>query len=284
MDVASRLAEIKAMPMEERMNPLTALAESVVESGEKNRDLAQAIVELVESETGLPAARLRIADALGYLDDPRLSSPDQDAYWARIPSDRGVVVIGRFPVTNQEYRKFVEAGGYDRRELWTDAGWAWCQSTDNTWPQLASGEDARPFVVPNQPVVGVCFHEAVAYARFHGARLPRWDERVWVVRGAERRPYPWGDPFGEGNANTKEEVLGRACAVGLFRRDVTPDGVYDLAGNAGEWTGDVVGEECLIHPGAWDQPSMAAWAKALTSEKPHVRWSALGFRLARDPE
>ena len=56
----------------------------------------------------------------------------------------------------------------------------------------------------------------------------------------------------------------------------------DLAGNAGEWTGDRVGTGYLIHPGAWDQPSLAAWAKALTVERPESRWAGLGFRLARD--
>ena len=129
------------------------------------------------------------------------------------------------------------------------------------------------------------------------ARLPRVDERVWVVRGTERRPYPWGAPFGEGNANTREEVLGRPCAVGLYVRDCTPDGVSDLAGNVGEWTADsrevspeeAVGApnddgkhiEFFIHPGSWNEPSMAAWAKALSMAPPSARWTGLGFRLVR---
>ena len=97
-----------------------------------------------------------------------------------------------------------------------------------------------------------------------------------------RRGAATGDPFGEGNANTKEEVLGRPCAVGLYVRDITPDGVVDLAGNASEWTAETAGDEFLLHPGSWDQPSLAAWAKALTTAGPASRWSALGFRLAKD--
>ena len=137
-------------------------------------------------------------------------------------------------------------------------------------------------MVDNQPVVGVTWWEAEAYATAHGARLPRADERVWVTRGRERRPYPWGSPFGTGNANTREEVLGRPCAVGIYLRDRTPEGVCDLAGNAAEWTADHVGNDRLIHPGAWDQPSMAAWAKALAMESPDSRWAGIGFRLAKD--
>jgi formylglycine-generating enzyme required for sulfatase activity len=156
-----------------------------------------------------------------------------------------------------------------------------------------------PFIVANQPVVGVTFYEAQAYATAHGARLARTDERVWVVRGEERRPYPWGAPFGEGQANTREEALNRPCAVGLFVGDRTPEGVSDLAGNVAEWTDDEEveyvdydsvedGQEPpvrmfrVIHPGAWDQPSMASWAKAIALKAPESRWTALGFRLARD--
>ena len=117
-----------------------------------------------------------------------------------------------------------------------------------------------------------------------GSRLVHADERVWVTRGAARRPYPWGAPFGEGNANTREEALGRPCAVGLYVRDATPEGVRDLAGNVAEWHADapVVGDERLVHPGSWDQPSLAAWAKALMFERLVSRRSALGFCLARD--
>ena len=80
---------------------------------------------------------------------------------------------------------------------------------------------------PNQPVVQVTFWEADAYATAHGSRLIRTDERLWVVRGEERRPYPWGAPFGEGHANTREESVGRPCAVGLFVGDQTAGGVRE---------------------------------------------------------
>ena len=200
----------------------------------------------------------------------------------KVPSVHGEITIGRFQVTNHEFQQFVDAGGYENRDFWSDEGWDWLQDCADPWPVRAKQESSAPFTVANQPVVGVSAHEAFAYARANGARLPSVDERVWVVRGEARRPYPWGSPFGEGNANTVEEVLGRPCAVGLYLGDKTPEGVYDLAGNAGEWTGDKVGPGYLIHPGAWDQPSLAAWAKALTVEHPDSRWAGLGFRLARD--
>jgi formylglycine-generating enzyme required for sulfatase activity len=70
----------------------------------------------------------------------------------------------------------------------------------------------------------------------------------------------------------------------LYLGDRTPEGITDLAGNVAEWTGDpVVGSDVLVHPGCYEQPSMAAWAKALTFEHPGSRRASLGFRLARDP-
>jgi len=266
----------------DKIEPLINLAGKLAESPGDRALVIDEMVRLLRSGAGASEQRLALGDALGALGDPRLRLPSEQDYWATVPGDRGAVTLGRFPVTNWEFRKFIECGGYSKRSVWTEEGLAWLDGCDEPWPALAAKDTAVPFLHANQPVVGVTFYEASAYARFHDSRLPRWDERVWAVRGAERRPYPWGDPFGTGNANTKEEVLGRSCAVGLYTRDITPEGIHDLAGNVGEWTGDNVGGEILLHPGAWDQPSMAAWAKALTTAKAQSRWGGLGFRLAKN--
>lgn len=276
----SLIEEVVALPVQGRAPKLLEVGRSPgVES--VKADFLRLAVELIECGGGTGKERVDLAEIVGQLGDPRLHLPSEDTYWARIPSDHGDVVIGKFLVTNHEFARWVDAGGYQDPSAWVEEGWGWLQSCEDPWPVRAKAPGSEPFVVPNQPVVGVTWYEADAYARAAGARLPHADERVWVIRGQERRPYPWGSPFGEGNANTREEVLGRPCAVGLYPRDRTPEGVYDLAGNAAEWTADGVGAERLIHPGAWDQPSMAAWAKALAMAAPDSRWAALGFRLAR---
>lgn len=280
LEPAGKLAAIEAIAADALV---AARADEV--GGAEADALRAALVEVIEADVGSGKQRQPLGELLGYLGDPRLRSPSDAAYWASLTLRSGdTYQLGRFAVTNQEFQAFVESGGYTKRELWSDEGWAWLQGCDNPWPELSSRDDAAIFLVPNQPVVGVSHHEASAYAAAHGARLPRWYERVWAVRGAQKRPYPWGSPFGEGNANTKEEVLGRPCAVGLYRRDCTPEGIFDLAGNAGEWSGEAASDEWLLHPGSWDQPSLAAWAKALTTEAPSARWAGLGFRLARDAE
>lgn len=283
MDVRRQLREILALAPVERPGPLSRLCDRLEDEVDADfrAQLVSALVDAASTEGGTSAERLVIGERLGWLGDSRLRRPTDADYWVDVPWDEGPFVIARCPVTNDEYRAFVDAGGYQARTWWSDEGWAWLQSCPDPWPKRTEAEDARPFTVPNQPVVSVSWHEAQAYAAWAGARLPRFDERTHAVRGDNKRPYPWGSPFGEGNANTREEVLGRPCAVGLYLRDRTPEGIVDLAGNVAEWAGDGTEDERWYAPGAWDQPSMAAWAKARELEQPNFRSTGLGFRLAR---
>lgn len=282
--LSTEIDQLRSLPLAEALDSLLEIcAKTELDTEFPGRQaLIDTLLRVVEGGEGDGKRRLQIGEHLGRLGDPRLRTPAQDDYWACIPTDEGQLCIGRHMVTNAEYAAFAQAGGYEPGPHWSEEGLAWLEQCEDPWTVRAKAEDSRPFVVPNQPVVGITWWEAEAYAAFHGARLPRFDERLLVTRGSEKRPYPWGSPFGAGNANTREEVLSRPCAVGLYRCDRTPEGVCDLAGNAAEWTAEGVGRLKWIHPGSWDQPSMAAWAKARSLEEPESRWAGLGFRLARD--
>lgn len=275
------LDSVQNLGPSEKLDALVALGKRALDDGTDRDAIVQALVGELEAGTGTPKERVPLGEILGLLGDPRLRTSADEEYWARVPGEDGDIVIGRYMVTNAEFKAFADAGGYEAGDHWDDEGKAWLAEATDSWPVRAAGEGVSHYIVPNQPVVGVTWHEAAAFARFHGCRLPTFDERLWVVRGEPRRPYPWGAPFGDANANTKEEVLGRPTAVGLFRNDRTPEGVYDLAGNAAEWAENGVGGERWIHPGAWDQPSMAAWAKAREIEPVDARWGGLGFRVLR---
>lgn len=287
----SDLAHLLTMNAEDRLAPLVGLASALadrVEAGEAVepatvRATVVALVDLLEDGVGDGQTRLALGVALGRLGDPRLRQPGDADYWATVELDGLPLEVGRYPVTVAEWRAWIDSGGYHGDAGWTEEGLAWRNSGDATWPELSKNDDNAPFLVPNQPVVGVNWHEAVAYARAHDARLPDHAERRQIVRGDGRRPYPWGEPFGHGNANTREEVLGRPCAVGLYRMDATPEGVFDLAGNVAEWANDSLGGKRVIAPGSWRQPSMAAWAKAIDHRDPDYRGTDLGLRLVREP-
>jgi formylglycine-generating enzyme required for sulfatase activity len=196
------------------------------------------------------ALRVRIAagEILGYLGDPRLGEmvvvpagkflmgEDEKQHALYLPAYR----LGVYPVTNVEYGRFVEAGGYGERRWWTEAGWA--QKEKGGWTEPRYWNDSR-FNLPNQPVVGVSWYECVAYCRWLSAesgqayRLPTEAEWEKGARGTDGRRYPWGDAFEAGrlNALEGEQVVWATTPVGVYAGGVSPYGAYDCAGNVWEW-------------------------------------------------
>ncbi len=106
--------------------------------------------------------------------------------------------IARLPVSNAQWRQFRDQGGYERREWWSDAGWAWLQELESAAdPRAGLGEDGAP-------ACHLSFHEAQAMATSRGARLPseaEWEcaattaalagvGEVWEWTSSELRAYP----------------------------------------------------------------------------------------------
>ena len=82
-----------------------------------------------------------------------------------------VFYIDKFPITNSQYKKFIDA-------TWTKEPFNWGEAQFNK---------------PLQPVVGVSWHDAVAYAKWTGKRLPKETEWEKAARGTDGREYPWGN-------------------------------------------------------------------------------------------
>ena len=114
--------------------------------------------------------------------------------------------IDAAPVTNGQYRRFVEDGGYDEPRWWTDAGWKWRQEAGLVAPQFwrrdGDGWARLRFgtVEPlpdDEPVQHVGWYEADAYARWAGRRLPteaEWEKAaVFDPDTGDSRRWPWGD-------------------------------------------------------------------------------------------
>lgn len=282
---SGEVESLLALAPAERLEPLTELARSAAESGVSDGDrdkLVGALLAVLDSGAGGALARMEAGEVVGRLGDPRLRTPDNPEYWAEFNVDGHRIVVGKHLVTSAEVAAFFAGDGYSNDAYWSEAGKHWRDTRRTMWTDLAAEPDSAPLVIPNQPAIGVTWYEAQAYATAHNGRLLSLDERLFVMRGDANRPYPWGQPFGHGNANTSEEGLGKPSAVGLFLGDCTPEGVYDLAGNVAEWTIDEADDEVIIHPGSWNQPSMSAWAKARALVPRKTRSADLGFRIARD--
>ena len=220
-------------------------------------------------------------EAINNWGDPRLIFPIEQEYWVELSVADVPLLVGKHLVTIKEWMHFLDTE-YDNDENWSIEGLNWRDNRRVTWQQLAAAPDSQKYLFDNQPVVGVSWFEAEAYARCHNARLMDFFEREEIVRGPEQRRYPWGRDFKHGFANTEESGFNKPAAVGLFATDKTPDGIFDLAGNVAEWQGDDVGDQRVMHPGCWAKDSISTWAKASESLSPSARLAYLGFRLVRD--
>jgi formylglycine-generating enzyme required for sulfatase activity len=125
--------------------------------------------------------------------------------------------IGRTPVTNAEYTRFVEATGHKPPEHW--------------------GGQVPPGELRDHPVVNVSWHDAVAYAEWAGGRLPAEEEWEKAARGIDGRRYPWGDGLDPARCNSWESGIGTTTRVGRYSPEGdSPCDCADAAGNVWEWT------------------------------------------------
>ena len=130
--------------------------------------------------------------------------------------------IGKLPVTNTQYSRFLEAkGGYPPRF-----------------------QDNPRFNASDCPVVGVSWYDAVAYLTWlneltdRSYRLPTEAEWEKASRGTDGRIYPWGNEWDVSKGNFGELRLKRTTPVGNYPTGVSPYGCLDMGGNVYEWCSD----------------------------------------------
>jgi len=186
--------------------------------------------------------RIETAEALGRGGDPRLTPETIECL--PIPGMRGLK-LGKYPVTVEEYQRFVDGRGYDdtygkARTYWDEAGWKF--KTKNEWEAPEHWE--RQLETPNRPVVEVSWYEATAYCRWlsdvrdRSYRLPTAAEWEATAR-PKKGEYPWGTKKPNPElANYGESGINDPTPVGLYPRGAGPAGHLDLAGNVWEWCED----------------------------------------------
>jgi eukaryotic-like serine/threonine-protein kinase len=183
--------------------------------------------------------------------------------------------IGRYPVTVEEYGRYVEEGGREPPD----------------WD--------KQLQYPNRPVVNVSWHEAEAYCTGAGVRLPTEAQWERAARGTEGRHYPWGEKGPDkGRANYYDTGIGQPTPVGLFPKGATPEGIQDLAGNVWEWVADwygeypkgkqrnpigpKTGEGKILRGGSWDVVASILRAAVRVRGGPGSGDDDIGFRCAHN--
>ncbi len=255
------------------------------------------LVKLVKQDLLSARERAEVGDVLGELGDLRFDperfflpcryrgKPEPLRGFVEIPAGPFVMGEGdekqdlridylywmaRYPVTVAQYQCFVEAGGYENPDWWTETGWSWRQGQWDSqveedllkaWLENRSAEQrgnprwwSEQRAVGNRPVIGVSWFEAVAYCCWLDEALQRsgtlklLDDKRYLVRlpteaewekgarnGDERR-YPWGDEDWDEERANLQGSIGHPTPVGLYPQGATPRGLHDVSGNVWEWT------------------------------------------------
>jgi formylglycine-generating enzyme required for sulfatase activity len=180
----------------------------------------------------------------------------------------------------------------------TNGAYARCVATGVCDPPERSGSNPRHryFDDPayaNYPVIYVSAEDAATYCRWVGGRLPTADEWEKAARGTEGNTWPWGNrtPSTELNfrrpdhrSATEEDTSLKGNdvqPVGSYPGDVSPYGVYDMAGNVMEWTGSMYGPgKQEIRGGSWNTGSYTTRTANRVGAEPDGTYFDVGFRCA----
>jgi gamma-glutamyl hercynylcysteine S-oxide synthase len=175
--------------------------------------------------------------------------------------------IARRPVTAASWMRFAEGGGYERREWWSDAGWAWKEEYDITHhPALAAGGAGGA----RSPACHVSWFEADAFARAHGARLP--SEAEW------ERAATWEQP-------TAPDQVEFAQVGRVWEWTVSTFGGYPgfVAYPYREYSEVFFGEDYrVLRGGSWATNPRVKTVTFRNWDLPQRRQIFAGVRLARD--
>jgi formylglycine-generating enzyme required for sulfatase activity len=183
--------------------------------------------------------------------------------------------IDTYEVTRQDYEKFIAATNHRQPPDWANGHY--------------------PPGTARWPVTGVDWHDADAYARWAGKRLPTEEEWEYAARGTKGFRFPWGNEWRPGSANADGASQGLAD-VDKFK-GTSPFGAIGMVGNAWEWTAS----RLTAYPGgrlpAKDHGDLrvirgGSWQSDQTSATTTYRWGwpasdgndykSTGFRCAKD--
>lgn len=203
--------------------------------------------------------------------------------------------LAQRPVSNAEFRRFVEAGGYREPGFWMSEGWSLCQQEHWQHPLYWDDAVAREFTLagwraidPDAPVCHLSYFEADAYARWAGARLPT--EFEWEAAAAgqgtagnfadDGRLHP-SAPAHERPAGRHQQLFGdvwewTSSAYGAY------PGFRTFEGNLGEYNGKFMCGQWVLRGGSCATPADHIRPSYRNFFAPSARWQFAGLRLAKD--
>jgi ergothioneine biosynthesis protein EgtB len=222
--------------------------------------------------------------------------------------------IDAFPVTNGDYQRFIEDGGYKDFRFWLSDGWD--QVRKNNWngPMYWKKEGGiwtihdfrgRLRINPNEPVCNISYYEADAYCKWAKKRLPteaEWEKAACYHEDKKIKTiFPWGDDSPrEHHANLLESYLWAPSEIGSYPEGKSHYGIHQMMGDVWEWTSsDFVGypgfksgfaeyndkwfaNQKVLRGSSFATPKYSARNSYRNFFKPDERWMFAGFRCVED--
>jgi formylglycine-generating enzyme required for sulfatase activity len=204
--------------------------------------------------------------------------------------------VAKYPVTNAQYARFIQAGGYQQQDYWSKEGWQQREKEGWEQPRDWKGDFGNPIF----PVVGVSRYEAEAYCNWlakqeltipipkgYTIRLPTEEEWERAARGTDGSVYPWGDEFDSVFANTEESDREKRIGIGTtavctYPQGESPTGAWDMSGNVFEWTNSWLDQERkyrVVRGGSWIYDLRYARCAYRYWYFPDSRNHKIGFRV-----
>lgn len=210
----------------------------------------------------VPGGVGRMGSSTGLADEQPVHAVHLDSFY-----------LDRFEVTRIEFHEWLVAAGKRR-----------------------VGDISDPF----KPATGMTWHQAAAYCRARGRRLPTEAEWEFAARGPEGHPYPWGQKQPDDTRASFARTAHRLLQVHTLAAGATPLGVHHMAGNVAEWVhdwwspdyytnsprdnprGPASGDYKAVRGGAYNSPITELRATARGYHNPERGAAHIGFRCARD--
>ncbi|MDQ6677671.1 MAG: formylglycine-generating enzyme family protein [Acidobacteriota bacterium] len=280
---------------------MKTLAQNRLDSFSTQRNILQQKITSITSTKpadGTPAGMIRIpaSDFLFVVSGIEIEGENQIGVDVQYPWENAArrnhesvvpiksFYIDRYPVTNADFKKFVDASKYrpqDNHNFLKD--WK-----DGSFPEGSA----------NKPVTWVSLEDARAYTAWAGKRLPHEWEWQYAAQGADGRIYPWGNQWDSAAvpAPDKGRNIRMPDDVSAHPSGKSPFGVEDLTGNVWQWTDEYSDDHTragILRGGSYYQPQGSKWyfpqaynltqhGKLLLMAPSKDRAGTVGFRCAVD--
>ncbi|HET6517879.1 MAG TPA: ergothioneine biosynthesis protein EgtB [Nitrosopumilaceae archaeon] len=221
--------------------------------------------------------------------------------------------IDSFPVTNEQFMKFIDDGGYNDYKFWLSDGWEKVKENDWQAPMYWEKIDGQWFtqdfigkrkINPKEPVCHVSFYEADAYCKWVGKRLPteaEWEKAAcWNEEKQRKTIFPWGNDSPSSQANLLESYLWNCSEIGSYPEGKSAYGCHQMIGDVWEWTSsEFVGypgfktgfdeyndkwftNQKVLRGGSFGTPRMSIRGSYRNFFRLDERWLFSGFRCVED--